>query len=110
MGEDLLALPAQRPPLVVENSDSYPVKYHGLRTERWKYLRRESDGEEQLFDLERDAAETTNLAAEKAELVNKLRAALDDRLGAMAKRALAASEGRPDDPETLEALDALPWD
>lgn len=36
--------------ILIENSDQYPDKYHGLRDAGFKYLIRSSDGVEELYD------------------------------------------------------------
>ena len=48
--------PANRPAITTDNHDN-----HGLRTERWRYIRY-ADGSEELYDMVKDPHEFTNLA------------------------------------------------
>jgi arylsulfatase A-like enzyme len=107
-GIDLFG-PSPRPRLlVIENSDRYPEKYLGARTFRWKYLRRESDGAEELYDLRADPGETRNLEAQAPERLAGLREGLDAALRTLSDSALEPPEETPvDDVEALEQLEAL---
>lgn len=49
-----------------------PATREAVREGRWKWVR-SLDGREELFDLERDPAETRDLAAEEPEVVARLR-------------------------------------
>jgi arylsulfatase A-like enzyme len=49
------------------------------RTTRWKYILA-SDGQEELYDLEQDPNESSNLAGERPEVCAELRARIQDRL------------------------------
>ncbi|MDA7916103.1 sulfatase [Verrucomicrobia bacterium] len=51
--------PRKRPAITTDNHDN-----HGLRTERWRYIRY-ADGSEELYDMLRDPNEFTNLAGDK---------------------------------------------
>ncbi len=107
-GVDLFANREDRPPVLVENSDRYPQKYHGLRTPEWKYVRRESDGAEELYDLVADPAETQNLASKEPPILEQFRKQFAAARGAMQP---VSTDGSSDD-ETLdeatrEALRAL---
>ena len=73
-GANLLRPLPERGPIPIESSDRYPEKYVGVRTSRWKYLRRVSDGAEELYDLRADPGETANLAAVETEVLAELRA------------------------------------
>ena len=48
--------PRSRPAITTDNHDN-----HGLRTERWRYIRY-ADGSEELYDMQKDPNEFTNLA------------------------------------------------
>jgi len=96
------------PGVVIENSDAYPEKFHGLRTARWKLLLRESDGRVELYDLRQDPGETRNRAADEEPLAARLRALFEKRLHAL--RAVAFEAGEDDateDPEVLERMRKL---
>ena len=58
-----------------------------LRTDRWHYMRY-TDGTEELYDMQTDRGETTNVAqvAGNAERLSKLRMRLDARLDHLADR------------------------
>jgi arylsulfatase A-like enzyme len=62
---------------------------NGIRVGRWKYLTAEQvisgyavepdrEATEELFDLEEDLGETTNLATEHPEIVKRLRERMQD--------------------------------
>ena len=51
-----------------------------VRSGKWKLLRWYPDGEEELYDLEADLSETTNLADAHPEVLQKLSAMLDAHL------------------------------
>jgi arylsulfatase A-like enzyme len=106
VGVDLLGTIGDRGPALIENSDRYPVKYHGVRTSDWKYLIR-ADGVEELYDLRADPGETTNLAGDEPGRVAELRAAYESLLQRAHKSAVEQAEGEPDDAATLERLKAL---
>ena len=106
-GTDILAPFGERGPVLIESSDRYPDKYHGVRTSEWKYLVREADGAEELYDLSADPGETTNLADREAARLEEMRQACVEALDRARKLAIAPTSGTPDDPETLERLRAL---
>jgi arylsulfatase A-like enzyme len=74
-GADLRTAPRDRPPLAVESSDKYPVKFAGLRSPDWKYLVSETDGAEELYDLADDPNEIENLAGRAPPALSELRLA-----------------------------------
>jgi hypothetical protein len=92
---------------LIENSDQYPEKYHGIRAAPWKYLRRVEDGRELLFDLRSDPREQQDLSSTQPERLAELRAACDEALRAARAAAVEDTSGLPDDPATLERLRAL---
>jgi len=49
----------ERPAITTHNHDN-----HGIRTERWRYIRY-ADNSEELYDMQADPNEWTNLAGEK---------------------------------------------
>jgi arylsulfatase A-like enzyme len=107
-GNDLFGSLRDRPPLLIENADLYPEKFLGVRTSHWKYLRRSSDGSEELYDLRADPGENRNLEGEAAEMLATLRRSLRDALGRLGPAAAPASSAdQRDDAETLERLEAL---
>jgi arylsulfatase A-like enzyme len=69
----------------------------GLSTDRWRYIHYAS-GEEELYDIETDPYEWTNLVQSEAHA---------DRLAELRK--LAPREFAPKPPVKLEALEELPW-
>ena len=95
---------------MIESSDRYPEKFHGLRDSRWKYLIREQDGVEQLYDLVLDPLESVDLAVRFPRRLADLRAACVEALQQMRETALPMVERPLDDPETLERLRALGYD
>ena len=58
--------PRTRPAITTDNHDN-----HGLRTERWRYIRY-ADGSEELYDMVKDPSEFTNLAADSRYSTDKL--------------------------------------
>jgi arylsulfatase len=106
-GTDLLREPMPTDPILVESSDRYPEKFHGARTPRWKYLRRERDGREELYDLAADPAETRDLAAQHADTRRQLAEFVATRRAELGRTA-AARPGEPAiDPATREQLRRL---
>ena len=63
-----------------EGLRAYRHFQRGVRTDRWKLILYNVGGKQttQLFDLEKDPLEMTNLAASQPEQVKKLRALLQD--------------------------------
>jgi arylsulfatase len=106
-GQDLLAGALADRVILVENSGRYAEKYFGLRSSFEKYLRREGDGREELYDLVADPGELHDLAARRPERIRELRAQLEQRLAKLASRARPPVEPADDDEETLERLRAL---
>jgi arylsulfatase len=106
-GTDLLRAPAPADPILVESSDRYPEKFHGARTPRWKYLRRERDGREELYDLASDPAETRNLAAAQPDALRELADFTASRRAEIRRAAVAPPGEPPIDPATLEQLRRL---
>ena len=98
---------------MIESSDNYPEKYYGFRTSRWKYLYRESDLAEELYDLRSDPSELNNLASAEPELLADLRKRCSERLKELRASAITRSPDSrvsPYDeisPETREELRAL---
>jgi arylsulfatase len=109
-GTNLLGGIAGRPPLQVENADAYPEKYRGVRTRTWKYLVRDGDAAEQLYDLARDPQEAHDVAGSQPEALERLRRAFQDGRPAGGP----ASPPRPDGgeagappPELIDRLRSL---
>jgi arylsulfatase A-like enzyme len=106
-GADLLRDPAPVAPILVESSDRYPVKFHGARTPRWKYLRRERDGREELYDLAADPRETTDVSASQPDARRDLAGFVAASREALRRAAVARPGEPPLDPATLEQLRRL---
>jgi arylsulfatase len=105
-GANLLGGIAERPPLQIESADAYPEKYRGVRTRTWKYLVRDADALEQLYDLERDPQEAHDVAGSHPEPLERLRRAFRDGRPASSPRADGGDAGSPP-PELIERLRAL---
>jgi arylsulfatase A-like enzyme len=76
----------------------------GVRTERWKYIRRGGRSSE-LYDLSADPGEQEECSAQYPDVAARFRAACE---GALEQRALRTQGERVDvDPETLEQLKGL---
>ena len=106
-GADLLGSLADRGPVLIENSDRYPEKFYGLRGLGFKYLVREGDRVEELYDLRADPREQRNLAAEQPDRLRELRRACDEALLRARASALPQASVAPEDPQTLERLRGL---
>jgi arylsulfatase A-like enzyme len=106
-GIDLLNQTRRPGPVLVQSSDRYPEKFHGARSARWKYLRRQADGREELYDLEADPGETNDLAASQPRKRRQLGEFVVSRLAELRSRAVPPAQGVSDDPETLERLREL---
>lgn len=102
-GSDLLGPLADRP-LLIENSDEYPQKFHGLRQAGWKYLRERSSGGERLFDLAHDPGEQHDLSAQHPERLMQMRQSTDELLSAVRQGAIPPRPPRDDDPEAVQRL------
>lgn len=59
--------PRSRPAITTDNKDN-----HGVRSEKWRYIRY-ADGSEELYDMVNDPNEFTNLANDPAFLKEKLK-------------------------------------
>lgn len=75
-----------RPAITTDNHDN-----HGLRTERWRYIRY-ADGSEELYDMVKDPNEFTNLAADLRYAAQKL--ALRKQLPEINRKPVAGSANR----------------
>jgi arylsulfatase len=106
VGTNLCGTVAGREELI-ESSDRYPDKYYGVRTSDWKYLIRERDGAEELYDLREDPGELRNVADREGERLAELREICKAALDRARAAAVPQAAGLPDDPETLERLKAL---
>ena len=78
--------PRKRPAITTDNRDN-----HGLRTERWRYIRY-ADGSEEVYDMLKDPHEFTNLADESRYLAEKM--ALRKQLPKLNKKPVAGSAKR----------------
>ena len=78
--------PRIRPAITTDNHDN-----HGLRTERWRYIRY-ADGSEELYDMVKDPNEFTNLAGDKRYFAEKL--ALKKQLPQINRKPVAGSAKR----------------
>ncbi len=116
-GQDLIALATGRleqPRAWLEAACGRPQPHwHGLTDGRWKYLYYFGDGREQLFDLDADPRELTNLAGDASHrsTLEACRAMLVERLER--RRSPLVEHGRlvvrplPDEP--LARRRARPW-
>jgi len=107
VGVDLTGELGEPTPVLIENSDRYPHKYLGLRHAGWKFLTRQPDGEEELYDLRADPYETQNRVADEPRRAAEFRELLEQALLLADERAVDPSVGALDDPETLERLKGL---
>jgi arylsulfatase len=118
-GRDVLAVGAAAAPLVLSQDTgrergSAAYRY-ALTSDTWKYFRVEQDGEpvrDQLFDLEKDPFELSDLADTKPRETAMLRRQLEARMAELRARGEALRSGRPPatveaSPEVLEQLRAL---
>ncbi len=116
-GRDVLTSAARSLPVLSQDtprgSDGHDHRY-ALTTERWKLFRMERSGGAQmeLFDLNADPFELTDVAAQHTEVVKELSAALDVALDAQKRKGADLHGGqapvtKPADPETLEQLRQL---
>jgi choline-sulfatase len=82
-----------------------------IRTGKWKYIYCATDPE-QLFDLEADPLELTNLAQSKAKLAASFRAEAHRRWdgAAITKRVMASQQSRHDLFNALKRGNIFPWD
>ena len=74
-----------------------------VRGPRWKYILRPDDGSEELYDLESDPEERTDLGDSEHEIRERYRGALEEWLSGGTPR----SETRGLDDKALEKLRAL---
>ncbi len=85
-GASLLDPLPDRGPLLIENTSTYPERFLGVRTSRWKFLRELKTGREELFDLTADRREEVNLVRERPVVADRLRAELERQLAACRAR------------------------
>ncbi|MBU6283016.1 sulfatase [bacterium] len=78
----------------------------GVRSGRWKYIEAPAEGTRELYDLERDPAELSNLALDRPGDATRLA----DEIAAWRERTPAggSAEVAPDDVERLRALGYVP--
>jgi arylsulfatase A-like enzyme len=81
-GVDLAQPFAERGPLLIESTSTYPDRFRGVRTTKWKYLREVKTGREELYDLIADRGEGTNLVEQHRDVADTLRAELERQLAA----------------------------
>ena len=106
-GRNLLEPLADDGPVLVLNTSTYPDRYVGVRTSRYKLLRELNTGREELYDLSADPREERNLVEELPEVAGPLRGALAQRLRECAGRVRGeAVEVRPG-AEAARELEAL---
>jgi len=103
-GVDLLEPIPARDPVVVESSDNYPEKFYGLRSSERKYLFRESDRAEELYDLIADPGEIRNLA--EPDVLTRMGELCARKLEGLRANAVARTEGT-DDEDSLDVVEKL---
>lgn len=118
-GRNLLARPGAASDVLIENTFTYPERYVGVRTGRWKYIAALTGSllaenpldhlaGEELYDLARDSAEAENLAKLESERLDEIRRLFEERYAAMKVRARSGLEKiGPMDRPTREHLEAL---
>jgi arylsulfatase A-like enzyme len=106
-GRDLFERPREYPPVLVQNAGRYPHRYLGVRTERYKYLRDEASGDEEIYDLAADPAETRNLAGDRPDLVEQMRKQLRSLVASSARGSLGTASTSDLDARTREQLESL---
>jgi len=84
--------------VIVENSDRYPERYIGLRTRSMKYLRVESTGNEELYNLIDDPGEATN----RVDVDNQALKVARERTAGLLERYHARHSHTAAKPETHE--------
>ena len=95
-------------PVLIENSNGYPHKYQGIRYRDMKYILDVHSGFEELYDLNADPGELTNLAAEREATLAEYRRLYEELL----QKTRNTSVGEPtvveiEDERILENLKSL---
>ncbi len=103
VGRDLLAA-EQAPIEFAQIYAQYADRRLSVRTERWKLIESPAEGLVELYDLENDPGETTNVALEQRRLVRRLRQRLAEWKAGCPP--ILSSEGGPA-PLTKEELERL---
>jgi len=85
-GTSLLGPLAERGPLLIESTSTYPELFFGLRTPQWKFLREARTGREELYDMTADQREETNLVAAHTDVAERMRAELQRQRAACRAR------------------------
>ena len=73
-GRSLLEPRRAEGPLFIQNTSTYPDRIFGVRLPSTKYLKNETTGIEELYDLTSDPHETRNLIAESPQAASRMRA------------------------------------
>jgi arylsulfatase A-like enzyme len=110
-GRNLLGQPPAEEPLLLTNTATYPERFFGARTARYKYVRAEESRAEELYDLSSDPLETSNRAAdpsvEDARALARLRRDCEDKLAILRARRRAAVPHVVENPGVREHLQEL---
>jgi arylsulfatase len=117
-GRDPRTAGPQAGPALVVNCSTYPRRYAGLRDGRWKYVRDVTASAdwtappdaaaEELYDLEKDRSEATNLAAVLPDQLRSLRARFAEEVRRLrAERGAATPGTAAPDPALRDRLRAL---
>jgi arylsulfatase A-like enzyme len=94
-GLDLSEHVESRAPIAVESALNYPERFVGLRDPDFKYLIRDADGREELYDLRADPDETNNLADQAQSVMSPASRAALENLRAEARRIRSAGGSEP---------------
>ncbi|MBU0956175.1 MAG: sulfatase-like hydrolase/transferase, partial [Spirochaetes bacterium] len=74
-GESIFSPSAEKMAII---QTAWNDEFMGVRDGRWKYIKRMKDSREELYDLESDPFEQTNLAAEQPEIAGRYSQVSDD--------------------------------
>lgn len=85
---------------VISQSDHKGRSRESVRTKQWKYIRNQNEKQVELYDLEKDPGEETDISADEADVVNDLEDVYQSVTEAESK--LDLSELSSDSPESVQ--------